>query len=1018
MKKLVAILLVLALASMAFLGTKPVLAGDNNVSISVKTDKQYYESGEPVKITFIIKNNGDSPVRFTFNTAQMYDFSIVNYGWGKSVYRWSKGRMFAQVITHLEIPANGEKVFEFVWDQKSNTGNSVTVGVYMVDFWLNIQGKTIPKPGFNGPYFASAKFEISSTAGMPFPDVVNPYQQGFVKKLYNAGLIKGFPDGTFKPDNHLTRAEAVTLILRLMHIASSGTYKQDFTDVSMNFWAFKYIEEAYKRGIVKGTGNSKFSPNKPIMRGEFTVMLVRALKFQYVEKSNPFADISSAYFGYKEIITAYYKGIVIGIEKDGKRYFYPYSEITRGDAAVEMGRALYQAQSSSFSILEGVGEKPFSAKENPVNVVPNVPEYTAKLSNVKNAEDYSFTEEQKKFLEENGFFIKKSNYDTFEKFYENNSGKPIFISFDTFLQAYHTIFDLALRYDEVNYFKNDLDVLDRTLISSCLGVLENSPKSLYPAVLRVIEYLYVGEKLLNPDYKLPDFMVNELNALMLDGKFEEQTKAELALINAHKGFAVSPIFGYKEDYSQYVPRGHYTKTEDLKHYFKAMMWFGRMRFLLKPGKSEELIEMGRSQAQSAIILSLILGSSEDLEMLYDKIYEPTVFFVGKSDDLNFYNYLPIIKEIFGGTVSPNALDDTEKIDSFIDKALKLPNPKISTTGETEVNMSKGFRLMGQRFTPDAYILQNLVYPNAGYRMMPKALDVFFVFGNKTAGDILLNIYGESKNKAYVSQAQNLQKEFSEFALKDWLQNLYWGWLSMLKQYAQGKRGAGYPLFMKNENWAKKELVTAASSYTELKHDTILYAKQSYTTKTTMPFLKPGYIEPNIEGFNRLLTLLNMTEYGLSERGLLPKELKNKIEFLKSLTEQALKISEKELQNEELSKEDKMYFATFSDAVGNLFSFSDDFMKSLGGNNEKVPLVADIHTDPNGGNVLEEGVGSVNTIFVAAPFNGNIYIFTGPVFSYYEFTEKISNRLTDEKWKSMLEDGNVPETPVWESSLIP
>jgi hypothetical protein len=62
---------------------------------------------------------------------------------------------------------------------------------------------------------------------------------------------------------------------------------------------------------------------------------------------------------------------------------------------------------------------------------------------------------------------------------------------------------------------------------------------------------------------------------------KKEVEAELALIETHEGFELSPIFKYKEDYSQYVPRGHYTHSEILKNYFKAFMWHGRMSMLLK-----------------------------------------------------------------------------------------------------------------------------------------------------------------------------------------------------------------------------------------------------------------------------------------------------------------------------------------------------------------------------------------------------------------------------------------------------
>ncbi len=1016
MKKILLVLIVFALVFSAAFGVnfEKVKSADlSNLRLSVKTDKKYYKLGEKVKFAFAIKNDSAQMVRLKFNTAKIFDFSIVSVNTGKLVYMYSKGQKFAQVITYLEIPARGEKTFTFVWNQKSNTGQEVTVGDYMVNFWLALSGF---KKNIENQNVASAMFGISSTVSSAFPDVSTPAEQYFVNKLYREGLVKGYPDGTFKPNRTLTRAEATVLILRLLKISPSGTYERHFTDVPTDFWAFKWIEEAYKRGIVKGIGNGKFAPDREVTRGEFTVMLVRELKLPEKTGKIPFEDVSPSYFGYKEIVTAYLSGILnspVLFENGNEKFFKPNKPITRGEAAVEMGLAYFVIQKTAFSIPEKLSEKPFSSSENEISITPSVPDYEINFKNAENANSVSFTQEELKFFEKNGFVIRKSDYDSFDKFYGNLKGKPVFVSFDTFLQAYHTIFDLTLRYDEVHYFVNYLDALNRGIIANSEEKLFVAPESVRPEILRDLEFMIVGEKLLKPDFDISASLPPDVKT-----KVSEKVNAEIALINAHSGFEKSPIFGYEEDYTQYVPRGHYTKTESLKNYFKAMMWFGRMRFVLKPGLSEKEIEIGRSQTRSALILSLIIASNPVLTELYDKIYEPTSFFVGKSDDLNFYDYVAIAKKVYGGSLSLDMLSDDVKLDEFIDIAMKENHSKISTVGEVSASKTTGFRFMGQRFTPDAYILQNVVYPKAGMRMMPKAMDVFFVLGNKTAGDIMLNTYGEKNNPAYVKSVEELSEEFSKFSIKEWLKNIYWGWLSLLKEYAIGKRGAGYPTFMKNENWAKKELVTALASYTELKHDTILYAKQSYTTKSAMPVQIPGYVEPNVEGFNRMLTLLTMTKNGLSERGLLPDVLRAKIDALYSITETALDISVKELENKPLTNEEKMFFATFPSVTETLFAFPKDFSAEIGGSDEKVPLVADIHTDPNSESVLEEGVGPVNTIFVFAPFGGKYYIFEGPVFSYYEFTEKISNRLTDEKWQSMIKNGNLPEMPVWEKELMP
>ena len=85
----------------------------------------------------------------------------------------------------------------------------------------------------------------------------------------------------------------------------------------------------------------------------------------------------------------------------------------------------------------------------------------------------------------------------------------------------------------------------------------------------------------------------------------EDVEAEIALIEAHEGFSTSPIFLYNEDYSQYVPRGHYTHSEVLKNYFKAFMWHGRMSMLLKDKliESEDPAKEARIQTIQASLIS-------------------------------------------------------------------------------------------------------------------------------------------------------------------------------------------------------------------------------------------------------------------------------------------------------------------------------------------------------------------------------------------------------------------------------
>jgi hypothetical protein len=83
----------------------------------------------------------------------------------------------------------------------------------------------------------------------------------------------------------------------------------------------------------------------------------------------------------------------------------------------------------------------------------------------------------------------------------------------------------------------------------------------------------------------------------------------------------------------------------------------------------------------------------------------------------------------------------------------------------------------------------------------------------------------------------------------------------------------------------------------------------------------------------------------------------------------------------------------------------------------MALVADVHTDVNSGLVLEEAVGWPMFIYVAVPIDGAIMLARGGVFSYYEFTQPMGNRLTDEAWQAMLESCSEPAMPAWTSSFV-
>ena len=168
--------------------------------------------------------------------------------------------------------------------------------------------------------------------------------------------------------------------------------------------------------------------------------------------------------------------------------------------------------------------------------------------------------------------------------------------------------------------------------------------------------------------------------------------------------------------------------------------------------------------------------------------------------------------------------------------------------------------------------------------------------------------------------------------------------------------------MQTTAWQDKELTTALASWAELRHDTILYAKQSYTLRAiALPPEEPepvaGYVEPVPEVYGRLLVLAKMNREGLDEAGLLDDSSRSRLESLETILERLKEISTKELEDEELTAEDIEFINDFGERLNGAIAGVDDKSKT-------TTIVADVHTDSNTGQVLEEGVGYVRVVAVA------------------------------------------------------
>jgi hypothetical protein len=679
------------------------------------------------------------------------------------------------------------------------------------------------------------------------------------------------------------------------------------------------------------------------------------------------------------------------------------------------------ARTSTYRMSRPMGSATFAPyKPNKVEVQPAVVAYSTALSDLSNPElAQLLTPEQQTALEENGFVVVPEGTQQIYQLYKDahDQGIPIFVTTDATLHSFHVLYDYCLRYAEKERFIADIQALNQVLLDEAQFQYSQATGKTKEAAKRNWAYFTVAARLLDP------------NALIAD-EVKDLVEGELALIEAHSGFAPSPIFGYTEDYSQYVPRGHYTRNEDFERYFRAMMWYGRMAFRLKPGDTPEAIEMGRMETRQAILITLTLlnrqVNGEEAMAVWDRVYRPTVFFVGESDDYNVYDYVQLSVAVYGIQLDLETLETIEKkLDTFIERAMTLRAPKIVSTlvyeDEDPTVVTRGFRFMGQRFVPDSYVFQELVFNKVGDtsnpRLFPKGLDVPAVLGSERAYDILLDVYDEGRYANYQEQMEKLRQEFASLPDEQWTENLYWNWLHSLRPLLNVK-GEGYPVFMQNQAWVDKDLNTLLGSWAELRHDTILYAKQSYTVRAVSapPTDETrGYVEPQPEVYGRLASLARQMHDGLDERGLLNDELSGKIKDLEDLLLTLKTISEKELANQPLTEEEYDVIRFIGGRLEGITTFSEELTGEIASEaDEKMAIVADVHTDTNTGQVLEEGAGDAFTIYAVVPVDGQTVVTKGGVFSYYEFTQPMSERLTDEAWQAMSPK---PDLPVWTASFI-
>lgn len=625
------------------------------------------------------------------------------------------------------------------------------------------------------------------------------------------------------------------------------------------------------------------------------------------------------------------------------------------------------------------------------------------------------TTEQLEFLSMNGFVAIHSQENQFHDIriqVARNFGQPYFLTVDAAFHALHIEFDDLLKQLERDYLRLEMILITQSILDEVLTYVDTfAGTSVEKEAVDAVAYLSVALKLFDPQAQI-------------DPLVETTVAQQVDQIMAAAGRDYSVLFpDFEDDYGAYKPVGHYFGDPDLEAYFRGMTWFGRVHFRL----SDE--DPNRIPSRLPLIVTLAMRraavADQTAAECWTTIHELLTYLIGPSDDGGPPEYAALMDEIYGSSPSPSSLADDALWEEFKDRKDEIPTPRINSTFvdwvSTDMEEERGWRFMGQRFTLDAFIFQNMIFDMVDplgdqRRLFPSGLDVAAAFGSDLALDTLDEM-GETIYPNYYDQMDLMREAVQAQPQEEWLNRFYNSWLYSFFPVVTTSSDL-FPPFMRTDAWGYKNINAILGSWAELKHDTILYSKMPEGAGGGGPPSSgpaPGYVEPNPEAFYRMAYMAESLETGLSM--LIPDttyELRDRISgfgWLGGKLRELGDIAVKELSGQPLSQDD---FYTIQDCLGRTECWSIK-PYDTGVEMPPAPVIAAVSGAEQ--SVLEAAVGYIDRIFVVVQLEGTLQIAQGGIFSYYEFLQPRSNRLTDQEWREMLESDNPPLLPPWASNFL-
>ncbi|MFH1688852.1 MAG: DUF3160 domain-containing protein [Candidatus Eisenbacteria bacterium] len=624
-------------------------------------------------------------------------------------------------------------------------------------------------------------------------------------------------------------------------------------------------------------------------------------------------------------------------------------------------------------------------------VVAMIP--TASAAQGPGSGELGLSAEARALLSQRGFVVVPGGSGDFPEAYASLAERdmPVFITADSVLRVTDLLIDRTLRTIEEVHLYDRLQQLSREMVRLLeYDYLRAVDPTVKDAARRNLAFFGVGLSLLDPDYFPPE-------------SARGLVERELELIEAADRVGISPIMGPTpldqvvgpgEDYTHYVPLGHYAANERLGRYYRALTWYSRMAFALPERPVEDY-----TLTVQALLVARALGSEAgEWFELWEHISYPLTFYYGGAGDPTVADYMELADEVFGPEFERDATASESLLVAFVDRVSEMAPSHVQT------HELRGMRFLPRNFPPATEYFGLLA--GSEDRPLPTSLDMMSLLGS-TAARSLLDESDVLDDSVYRRSYESIERDLQTKTYGDWTRDLYWGWLYCLSELVRPPAD-GAPDFIRNPAWGFKEVSTGSAAWAGIRY------KAADGVLSPMPVRAPAggggapaLVEPYPGLYSRLRELLENLRDRMWEHYLLDGTIDAHITELVDVLALLEQASSEILANGDPGAPG-VALGDFAQRLGRLAgSESTRRPGELG----CVLMSAVAYEDPDTGRILQNAVGTPDIIYVTANLGGGETVYAGAVHSFFEMELADREELSSVGWPTILNSCPVSR-PYW------